>query len=164
MTFLTEKFTDAESAVQFLTSNLVKADAANWVVSSHADFTAPALGVRMHWAEDGWHGEQASYRIVRVSHPSGERTTVRTGQSRAMAVAHCEDPSTSGTRGKTRWMDVFYGEDDWVRESASDALKAAGRKARVKWPRYWVNGEPVRAIDLNGPRNDTDGAEGTPEN
>lgn len=161
MTFMRERLTDVESAVQFLTSNHVKAEAANWVVANKADFTAPALGVRMHWDGVAWRGEQASYKIVRVSSPSGRKTRVKTGQSRAMAVAHCEDPKTQGTRGSTQWMHVFYGEDDWVNEAASDALKTAGHRAGVKWPRYWVNGQPARTIDANGPRNDTDGTEGT---
>lgn len=159
MTFRRERLTGAEPAVQFLTSNDVKADAANWVVSSHADFTAPALGVRMHWDGVAWRGEQASYVIKRVYQGSGRRRTMKTGQSRAMAQAHCEDPHTATGIS----MDVRYAEDDWCNEAASDALKEAAHRAGIRWPRYWVNGKPARTIDLNGPRNDTDGGEGTPD-
>ena len=167
MTFMTEDFTDAESAIQFLTSHGVPAAAANWVAEHHADFTAPWLGVRMSWKDGTWRGEAASYKIRRVyqSLDIQAKPIVRRGLSHAMAMAHCENPETSSEtatdpvkRARTSrlggWMECFYGEDNWVTEQALNNLRNRNPRGR-----YWVNGEAVRNITRHGPVKDEDDEE-----
>lgn len=59
-----------------------------------------------------------NYKIVRFFRNSGRRRIVRTGQSLAMAQAHCQDPQTSSStctnaQGKARtrkygpWFDGY---------------------------------------------------------